>query len=116
KEDLLSDDFLKQFNSGKELNDFLKQIQKRGIEKMLDSLPAPNFEPFLMVVINTLPLILYPEKLFHWQLPPLAPCFQSIQNSRNCLILFYFHVIHLVFKFQARTNLFFIILLLNIIF
>jgi len=36
KEDLLSDDFLKQFKSGVELNDFLKQIQKRGIEKMLE--------------------------------------------------------------------------------
>lgn len=36
KEDLLSDDFLKQFKSGAELNDFLKQIQKRGIEKMLE--------------------------------------------------------------------------------
>lgn len=36
KEDLLTDDFLKQFKSGEELNDFLKQIQKRGIEKMLE--------------------------------------------------------------------------------
>ncbi len=36
KEDLLNDDFLKQFKSGEELNDFLKQIQKRGIEKMLE--------------------------------------------------------------------------------
>jgi transposase-like protein len=36
KEDLLSDEFLKQFKSGEELNDFLKQIQKRGIEKMLE--------------------------------------------------------------------------------
>ena len=36
KEDLLSDDFLKQFKSAVELNDFLKQIQKRGIEKMLE--------------------------------------------------------------------------------
>lgn len=36
KEDLLSDDFLKQFKSGEELNDFLRQIQKRGIEKMLE--------------------------------------------------------------------------------
>lgn len=36
KEDLLSDDFLKQFKSGEELNNFLKQIQKRGIEKMLE--------------------------------------------------------------------------------
>lgn len=36
KEDLLGDDFLKLFNSGEELNGFLKQIQKRGIEKMLE--------------------------------------------------------------------------------
>ncbi len=36
KEDLLNDDFLKQFKSGDELNDFLKQVQKRGIEKMLE--------------------------------------------------------------------------------
>ncbi|MBJ2355637.1 transposase, partial [Sphaerochaeta sp. S2] len=36
KEDLLSNDFLKQFTSGEELNDFLKQIQKRGIEKILE--------------------------------------------------------------------------------
>ncbi len=28
KENLLKDDFLKQFKSGEELNDFLKQIQK----------------------------------------------------------------------------------------
>ena len=36
KEDLLNDDFFKQFKSGEELNDFLKQLQKRGIEKMLE--------------------------------------------------------------------------------
>ena len=36
KEDLLDDEFLKQFKTGEELNDFLKQIQKRGIEKMLE--------------------------------------------------------------------------------
>ena len=36
KEDLLNDDFLKQFKSAEELNNFLKQIQKRGIEKMLE--------------------------------------------------------------------------------
>jgi putative transposase len=36
KEDLLNDDFLKQFKSGDELNSFLKEIQKRGIEKMLE--------------------------------------------------------------------------------
>ncbi len=33
KEVLLIDDFLKQFKSSYKLNDFLKQIQKRGIEK-----------------------------------------------------------------------------------
>ena len=36
KEDLLTDDFLKQFKTGDELSSFLKQIQKRGIEKMLE--------------------------------------------------------------------------------
>jgi putative transposase len=36
KEELLNDDFLDQFKSGEELNDFLKQLQKRGIEKMLE--------------------------------------------------------------------------------
>lgn len=36
KEDLLNDDFLDQFGSGDELNDFLKQVQKQGIEKMLE--------------------------------------------------------------------------------
>jgi transposase-like protein len=36
KEDLLNDDFLKQFSTGSELTDFLKQIQKRGIEKILE--------------------------------------------------------------------------------
>ena len=35
-EDLLSDDFLKQFKTGQQLNDFLGQIQKRAIEKMLE--------------------------------------------------------------------------------
>lgn len=36
KDDLISDDFLKQFKSHEELTGFLKQIQKRGIEKMLE--------------------------------------------------------------------------------
>lgn len=35
-EEFLSDDFLKQFKTGKQLNDFLGQIQKRAIEKMLE--------------------------------------------------------------------------------
>jgi len=35
-EDFLSDDFLKQFKNGKQLNDFLGEIQKRAIEKMLE--------------------------------------------------------------------------------
>ena len=35
-EDFISDDFLKQFKTGEQLNDFLAQIQKRGIEKILD--------------------------------------------------------------------------------
>lgn len=36
KEDFLNDDFLKQFKTGEELNNFLKSIQKRGIEKILE--------------------------------------------------------------------------------
>jgi len=36
KEDLFDDDFLKQFKSGEELSGFLKQLQKRGLEKMLE--------------------------------------------------------------------------------
>src|SRR5690554_385244 len=36
KDDLISDAFLKQFKTHEELTDFLKQIQKRGIEKMLE--------------------------------------------------------------------------------
>ena len=36
KEDLLTDEFLKQFKTSDELSSFLKQIQKRGIEKMLE--------------------------------------------------------------------------------
>lgn len=35
-EDYLSDEFLKQFKTGQQLNDFLGQIQKRAIEKMLE--------------------------------------------------------------------------------
>jgi len=36
KEDLLNDEFLKQFKNGEELNNFLSQLQKRGIEKILE--------------------------------------------------------------------------------
>lgn len=36
KEELFNDDFFKNFKSGEELSDFLKEIQKRGIEKMLE--------------------------------------------------------------------------------
>lgn len=36
KEDFLKSDFFKQFGSGEELNDFLSQIQKRGIEQLLE--------------------------------------------------------------------------------
>lgn len=35
-EEFLSDDFLKQFKTGEQLNDFLASIQKRAIEKMLE--------------------------------------------------------------------------------
>ena len=36
KQDLLTDEFLKQFKSGEELEMFLAQLHKRGIEKMLE--------------------------------------------------------------------------------
>ncbi|UMB55302.1 IS256 family transposase [Lutibacter sp. A64] len=36
KEDLLNDDFLKQFKNGEELHSFLSALQKRGIEKILE--------------------------------------------------------------------------------
>ena len=36
KDDLFTDEFLKQFKTGDELTVFLKEIQKRGIEKMLE--------------------------------------------------------------------------------
>ena len=36
KEDLLNDEFLKQFKTGEDLTSFLKSIQKRGIEKILE--------------------------------------------------------------------------------
>ena len=36
KEDFLNSDFLKQFGSGQELNEFLSQIQKRGLEQLLE--------------------------------------------------------------------------------
>ncbi|MEQ1554106.1 MAG: IS256 family transposase [Ferruginibacter sp.] len=36
KEQMLSDAFLKQFKTGEELSSFLAQLQKRGIEKMLE--------------------------------------------------------------------------------
>jgi putative transposase len=36
KEDLLRSDFLKQFKTGKELNDFINEIQKRGVEQLLE--------------------------------------------------------------------------------
>jgi putative transposase len=36
KEELLNSEFFKQFKTGEELNDFLSQIQKRGIEQLLE--------------------------------------------------------------------------------
>lgn len=35
-DDILNDDFLKQFKSGPELTNFLEQLHKRGIEKILE--------------------------------------------------------------------------------
>jgi len=36
KEDLLSEEFLKQFKTGEDLNGFLAQLQKRGLEAILN--------------------------------------------------------------------------------
>lgn len=36
KEDLLSDEFLKQFKTGDDLNNFLSELQKRGVEQILE--------------------------------------------------------------------------------
>lgn len=36
KEDLLNSDFLKQFKNGEELNAFLHELQKRGVEQLLE--------------------------------------------------------------------------------
>lgn len=36
KEQMLSDAFLKQFKTAEELNSFLGELQKRGIEKILE--------------------------------------------------------------------------------
>jgi len=36
KDDLLTNDFLKQFKTGDELNTFLKELQKRGVEQLLE--------------------------------------------------------------------------------
>ncbi len=35
-EDLLNDDFLKQFKTGSELTSFIEQLHKRGVEKILE--------------------------------------------------------------------------------
>ena len=35
-EDILNEDFLKQFKNGSELTNFLEQLHKRGIEKILE--------------------------------------------------------------------------------
>jgi len=37
KEDLLSDKFLKQFKTGEDQNGFLAQLEKRGLEAILNS-------------------------------------------------------------------------------
>jgi transposase-like protein len=36
KQELITDEFLSQFSNGQELNNFLEQIQKRGIERLLE--------------------------------------------------------------------------------
>ena len=36
KEDLFDAEFLKQFKSREEISNFLKQLQKRGLDKMIE--------------------------------------------------------------------------------
>ena len=36
KEDLLNEEFLKQFKDSKEFGDFMSQLYKRGVEQMLE--------------------------------------------------------------------------------
>ncbi|MFC0878737.1 transposase [Saccharicrinis sp. FJH2] len=36
KKDLLNSDFLKQFKNGDELKEFLHELQKRGVEQLLE--------------------------------------------------------------------------------
>ena len=42
-EQQLTDAFLKQLKTGDQLNSFLAQLQKRGIEKILEGELAPRF-------------------------------------------------------------------------
>jgi hypothetical protein len=61
--------------------------------------PAAIFAPFLEVVENTLPPVFYPEELPHREFPPLAACFQPVQDRFNYLANINFCVIHRIPKF-----------------
>ena len=50
KEDLLTDEFLKQFKTGEDLNGFLAQLQKRGLE----AIPPLPRESFRVVTVTTI--------------------------------------------------------------
>lgn len=57
KEDLFTDEFLKQFKTGDELSSFLKQLQKRGIEKMLegelDGNPQESRKEWMLICLRS---------------------------------------------------------------
>lgn len=82
-EDFLSDDFLKQFKTADQLNDFLAQIQKRGIEKCWKESWIDNAKEILHYSIiqaiafsgHTLSYLSFPKNcliLFHLILPTLG--------------------------------------------
>ena len=53
-EELFDDNFFKQFKTGDELNGFLKALQKRGIEKMLEGELDGHLDYEEMVHLNQL--------------------------------------------------------------
>jgi len=64
KEDLLSDDFLKQFKTGEDLYSFLGQLQKRGLEKMLEKTTIPNARNGFMKMIKKIKKIVLCTRFF----------------------------------------------------
>lgn len=71
KEDLLNDDFLKQFKSGEELTGFLKQLQKRGIEEQIREIY--NFDVSTSNISRITDSIT--NDIVAWQNRPLEPVY-----------------------------------------